>query len=133
MLAVVYIADGWEHGRSIDTPAVCAGTFASHTVRSNLCAAGRIDFLSQATKQWAERRDTSDYDTKIDLHYGPFDDGLRVGVSGKVGYGLDADALDDGDEESKAIKKSQSDLLTLSAPLRGTRKTGVETDLASSV
>lgn len=75
-LAVLYVADGWEHPHSMDTPAVCAGSFAPCSGRSSLCAGGRIDLLSQATKQWAESRNACDYDTNIDLHYGPFDDGL---------------------------------------------------------
>jgi hypothetical protein len=59
---------------------------------------------------------------------------LRVSVGGKVGYGLDADALDNGYEESQAVEESQGNLIDLSVPVRTICETDiVETNLAAFV
>lgn len=85
--------------------------FTPPTERTELSVARGRDFATHAAEKRPKRRDACDDDADVNLHDRPLDDGLRVSVSCKVGDGLNANALHDRDEESKAVKKSQGNLL----------------------
>lgn len=88
------------------------GLFAG---RAGLRVIRRSDSATEDTEQRPESRNASDDHTKIDLDYGPFDDGLRVGVIDKACNRLDAEALNDGYEETKPVKEGQGNLVSISA------------------
>lgn len=72
--------------------------------------AGGSYFAAYAAEQRTECWDACDDDAEVNLDDRPFDDSLRLGVSGEVGYGLDADRLYDCHEESEAVEEDESDL-----------------------
>lgn len=130
--------DGYKGVSSVIGEAVCvvfqrAGeVFGLFAGRAGLRVIRRSDLATKATEQRPESRDASDDYVDIDLNYGPFDDGLRIAVIDKACNRLDAEALNDGYEETKPVKEGQGNPFLISADCHGHQGNN-ETDFTTFV
>lgn len=68
------------------------------------------EFEEGLTEEDAVGGDAGDNDAEVDLHGGPVDNRVTVGIGLEVRNGKDADDLDYGDEEAKGEHADDSDL-----------------------
>lgn len=102
---------GRENGRPVLAPGVfvafvCGLVFASSAEGCEFRAVRRRYLAPQVAKKRTVGRDAGGDDAEVDLYDRPLDDGLGVSVRREGGDCLDADALDDGYEESEGEEQS---------------------------
>lgn len=137
-VVVAHIADGCKGISFVVGEVICvvpqrAGElFGLFARRAGLRVIRRSDLATKDTEQRPESRNASDYYTKIDLDYGPFNDGLGDGVVDKACNRLDSEALHNGHEATKSVKEGQGDLVLVSADCYGHQGNN-ETDFTAFV